>query len=131
MDFSTSTKSHIITSQKTLTKDFPWFDASTSVLYLYTYIDNYWSQVVKRSRSWTTSLYTYLGPVSHLIWFTPCQTLGWPWSHTYIFQPLKMHLKIFTCQNLLHNHFVFICRYLIIFLKDLSSVSPNCSRAGF
>ena len=30
---------------------------------------------------WTASLCTYLGPVSHLIQFTPCQHLGLMWRH--------------------------------------------------
>ena len=42
-------------------------------LTFYVYLDIQLNHVVKRSGIWTTSISTYLVPVSHLIQLTPCQ----------------------------------------------------------
>ena len=69
-----------------------------------------------------------------LLWidstFSP-PTSSWPWRHPVTLQLLLFHPKIIPLQTLQRNHFVFVCRYLIISLENIFSVSTNCNRASF
>ena len=115
--------------KKPLSFYFSWFDSPLSVLSFYKYLYKYFTHVVKRSRSWKTSLCTYFLFVSYLIQVTPCQPSGWTWHHPVTLQPLKLLPNIITHQTLPCVHFVFISRSLIISLENISSVSTNYSRA--
>ena len=71
---------------------------------------------------------------SSQLWFDLAYSLSnssCPWHHLDILQPLKLHPRIFSRQNIPWNHLVFVCRSLIIWLENISSVSTNCNRVSF
>ena len=71
--FRTSTKRHQTTSRKPRSKTYPYSTHHLQYLSFWIYSYKYWTNIVKSSRSWTTSLCTYLGLLSYLIWFTLIQ----------------------------------------------------------
>ena len=64
-----------------------------------------------------------------LTYFLPTYSLSW--SHSDIIHPFKLHMKITTCRNLQRDHFVFVCRHIIIYVENISPVLTYCSRYCF
>ena len=102
--------------------------------------------VLISSQLWFDSIYFL--PISNWPWCYPVGRLHpvsfwfdytfsplfliWTWSRPVTLQFLNQHPKINTCQNSPKQSFYFICRWLIIYLENISSsVSTNCSRASF
>ena len=94
-----------------------------------------WLDLLPSTPSWT-----WHHPVGRLhsvcllsrLWLkstTSLSTSIWPWCHPVTLQPLKVYLAIITCQNLSRSFF--FCRFLIIFLENIFSVSTSSSSVSF